>query len=260
MVPATADPEPAIDQPKFLNKDALRYPQTAIQALVNESKRLFEGPTYKIVAHALNLHRTDIASGIKPKKLIRSSTEVIDIDIDELYYTKVKSIYSSIIEFGTTTLTLFSLSPAKVEAINKLKLANRHVVQAIKDARELRDNVNRYMFSENEHIQKEYNNLRKKVVRVLREIHLTRVDTHPASHLKSLEKLKEKIRRSDVLVDGTLDELIRNQLITSEMATSLANDSNYVTGICNDLINATELLYIKSDTLLAGFQSEDSME
>ena len=51
---------------------------------------------------------------------------------------------------------------------------------------------------------------------------------------------------------GRLDKLIRNDLITSEMATSLANDSNYVADICKNLIDTAELIYIESDTILEG--------
>ena len=81
------------------------------------------------------------------------------------------------------------------------------------------------MVSDNEYMQKEYDLLRKKVSQVLREIYHTRKDENPEDHLKRLEKLKEKAEKSDVMTDGTLDKLIREQKISSVMATSLANDS-----------------------------------
>ncbi len=252
MVPYREEEEPGIDQPKYLNSDALNYPQTAIRALVNESKRLFEKPAFEIIAHAMNLHREDIKSDLKPKKLVRTSKEIIDVDIDDLYYSKVKTIYSHILEFGTKIQSLFTLSSEKAEAVNKIKVANRYLVEAIKDAEEMQDNVDKYMMSDNKYIKEEYNDLRKKMTRVLREIYLTRTDKKPKRHLPILQKLKEKAKKSDVMMDGTLDKLIRKGLITSEMATSLANDSNYVADICYHLISAAELLYIESDTILEG--------
>ena len=252
MVPYKEELEPGVDQPKNLTEEALKYPQTAISALLKESKRLFEGPAFKTVAHALNLHREDIKSDLKPKKVVKGSTEVIDIDIDDIYYSKVKSIYSSIIEFGTKITVLFKLNTKKINAVNNIKIANRYIVETIKDAEGLQDNVNKFMLSDNEYIKKEYDDLRKKITRVLREIHLTRNAKNPKKHLKALEKLKESVRKSDVMEDGTLDKLIRKELITSEMATSLANDSNYVADMCKNLIDAAELLYIDSDTILEG--------
>ncbi len=252
VIPMRAEPEVSIDQPKYLSDNALNYPQTAIKALLDETKRLFEGPAFKIVAHATNVHRDDIISEVKPKKVVKESKEIIDIDIDDLYYSKVKNIYSNIIEYGTKILSQFTFKPKKAEAINKIKIANRYIVEAIKDARDLQNNIDHFMLSKNEYIRKEYDNLRKKITKVLREIHLTRTSDEPQKHLASLEKLKEKTKQSDVLIDGTLDELIRKELITSEMATSLANDSNFVADICKNLIDATELLYIESDTILRG--------
>ncbi len=92
VIKAKEDVVPEISQPKFLRKKALKYPQTAFAALTNESKRLFEGPTFEITAHALNMHRTDILSGTKIKQLVYASKKDMEIDIDEIYYGKVKSI------------------------------------------------------------------------------------------------------------------------------------------------------------------------
>ena len=241
-----------IDHTKYLNNAVLEYSSSAISALLNESKRLFEGPAFEIVAHALNLHREDIKSELKPKKLVRTSNEIIEIDINDLYYSKVKSIYSRIIEFGTKIQSLFTMSPKNAEMINKIKVANRHIVEAIKDARDLQQNVNKFMLSENKYIRKEYDDLRKKMTKVLREVYLTRIDSDSAIHLESLIRLREKAKKSDVLIDGTLDKLIREELITSEMATSLANDSSSVASICKNLIDAATLLYIESDSLFEG--------
>ena len=250
MIPYKEEEEPEMDQPKYLNENALIYPQTAIRALIDESKRLFEGPTFEIITHGLNLHRDDIKSEIKLKKMVKSSKEDMNIDVEELYYQKVKTIYSKIIKYGTRIQANFSLSHKKMEAVTNIKLANRYIVEAIKDLIGLQKNVSEYMVSDNKEMEKEYDKLRKKISRVLREIYQTRKDKNPKSHLKDLEELKERARKSDALLDGTLDKLIRKNLITSSMATSLANDSNIVAEISANLIKAAELLYIDSDTIL----------
>lgn len=239
-----------IEYPVYLNESVLAYPQSALRALLDESKRLFEKSTFKIVAHGLNLHTTDLKGDDKIKEVVKKSQEELDIDIDELYYNKVKVIYSKIIKYATLSQSKFSLSPEAMEAFTRIKLANRNIVETIKDLRGLRKNVSQYMVSDNEYIRKEYDQLRRKVSKVLREIYLTRKDESPETHLKRLEALKEKANKSDVLVDGTLDKLIRENKITSVMATSLANDSDNVAGITKKLIETAELLYIDSDTLL----------
>lgn len=251
LIPYKAEPEPAVDQPKYLNEDALKYPQTAIRAIIDESKRLLEGPTFKIVAHAMNVHREDIKSlELKPKKVVKSSKGIIDINIDDVYYSRIKSIYSRIIEYATLIQSKFSMNTKKTKAINEIKIADRYIVEAIKDAHEMQNNVDHFMMSENEYIKKEYNKLRKKVTSVLQIIHKLSIDKNPKSFLETLERIRVKAREDDVLMSGSLDNLIRNKLITSEMATSLANDSKHVADICRHLVSAAQLLYIQSDTIL----------
>jgi phosphate:Na+ symporter len=247
----------SIEQPVYLNKSVLAYPQSAIRALLDESKRLFEKATFEIVSHGLNLHREDIKGDEKLKKVVKNSKKDLEVDIDELYYNKVKTIYSKIVKYATLAQSEFSLSPKAMEAFTRIKLANRNSVEMIKDVRGLHQNVSKYMLSENTFIQKEYDKLRHKVSKVLREIYFTRTAEAPEEHLKRLEKLKEKANKSDVLIDGTLDNLIREQKITSAMATSLANDSAKVADISKRLIETAELLYINSDTLIEVTKKEE---
>lgn len=249
--------EVKIEYPKYLNKSVLGYPQTALRALLDESKRLFENATFKIVAHGLNLHRTDIRSDQKLKKIVKNSKEEMEVDVEEMYYRKVKTIYSKIIKYATLAQSKFLLSEKDLEAFTRIKIANRNIVEVIKDIRGLRKNVNLYMTSDNEYIQQEYDRLRHKVSRVLRQINLTITDDDPESHLEKLEKLKHKIKKSDVLIDGTLDKLIREKKITSSMATSLVNDSDNVAGIVKRLIETVEVLYINVDPLIEMSEEEE---
>lgn len=239
-----------IEYPVYLNESIMAYPQTALRALLDESKRLFENAIFEIVSHGLNLHQQDIIGPEKIKKVVHKSRQEMEVDIEELYYHKVKTIYSKIVKYATLAQSKFAFSMEAAQAFTRIKLANRNMVETIKDLRGLRKNVTRYMVSENQYIQKEYDQLRQKVSMVLREVYRTRKDEHPDAHLQRLEKLKMKAKNSDVLVNGTLDKLIREERISSDMATSLANDSNTVAHISKRLIETAELLYINSDTLV----------
>jgi phosphate:Na+ symporter len=242
--------EDLIEYPKYLNESILAYPQTAIRALLNESKRMLEKATFEIISHGLNLHRADIQGDEKIKKIVKRSKAPIDIDIDELYYRKVKTIYSKIVEYATLAQSQFTLSPDAIESFTRLKIANRRIVEAIKIMGNVRKNINLYMQSDNEFLKKEYNLLRQKVTKVLREIYKIKQSKDPDQFIDHLDSLKEKSKKSDVLVNGTLDKLIREKKINSAMATSLANDSEAIAQVSKNLIVATELLYIGSDTLV----------
>ncbi|NND34727.1 MAG: Na/Pi cotransporter family protein [Saprospiraceae bacterium] len=250
IIPDLVKVEEGFEYPIYLNESAMAFPQSAFRALLNETRRLFEQTTFMVVTHGLNLHREDVKGEEKLKHIIKRSREEMKLDIDELYYKKVKIIYSKIIKYATIAQSNFDLSPNALGAFRHIKLATRNMVEVIKDIRGLHKNVSQYMQSPNKDIRKQYDRLRKRVSVVLREIYLTHHDEDPASHMGRLEELKAKSALLDALTDGTLDNLINERKITSEMATSLANDSYKVSGIISKLIESAELLYIDVDTYI----------
>lgn len=237
-----------IAQPIYLSKTSLKYPETAIPALIKESRHLFDN-AFEIIAHGLNLHRQDILSDKKLKELVPRSTENMQINIDEIYLKKVKLIYSKIVKYATL-IQSSNLSEENSVVINKVRVANRYIIEIIKHLRNSQTNISFYSVSDNDNIKNEYNLLRLKIAKVMREIYRTeKVEDLNEQHNK-LKRLQKKAKYHDVLINGKLDELIRDKKINSKMATSLMNDSALVARICEKLITIAELLYIESDSIL----------
>ena len=143
-----------IDEPKFLNKAALEFPQTAISSLEDETKYLFENAIDEIVMHALNIHRSDLLTDIKPKALVKKSQTEIDINIRDLYVQKVKTIYGKILKYAAIAQTELDLNEDQNQRITEIKIANRKMVEIIRDVKELRRNISIYGSSENKYVKK----------------------------------------------------------------------------------------------------------
>jgi phosphate:Na+ symporter len=250
IVPEKIDPGKSVDEPKFLTQGALKYPETAIATLVKESKYLFKNAVFEIVAHALNIHRHDIKSDLKLKKVIKKSNILFETDIRELYTTRIKHIYGEIIKFATKAQSTLSLNELQNSEIAEIKVANRRMVEIIKDVNELSRNITLYLNSENKYIKKEYDKLRKRLAKVLRVIYLFRTEKENERYYKILKRLKENARINKHAENLGIDYLIRKDLITIDMASSLVNDSDTVNDIIKNLIIVAELLYGKKDTLL----------
>ena len=107
-----------------------------------------------------------------------------------------------------------------------------------------------YLNSENKYIKKEYDKLRKRLAKVLRVIYLFRTEKENERYYKILKRLKENARINKHAENLGIDHLIRKDLITIDMASSLVNDSDTVNDIIKNLIIVAELLYGKKDTLL----------
>lgn len=250
IIPEVTEPELQVDQPKFLNKSVLKYPETVISALKEESQHLFENTIFEIVAHALNVSQTDILSEVKMKTVIKKSKTPIDIDIREQYMTRVKSIYGQVINYATRAQTDLDLNASQTQQMSEIKVANRTIVEIIKDVSDLSKNISLYLNSENKHIRKEYNKLRKRVAKVLRIIYLFRTEEDNAMYYKSLLAIKAEAKANKFSDNIQLDTIIRNDQITVDMASSLVNDTDNVNDIIKNLISVAALLYGKQDPLL----------
>ena len=239
-----------IDEPKYLNEAVLKFPGTVISSLIKESKYLYKNAIFEIVAHSLNIHRVDIKSSEKVKKIIKKSTEDLHIDVEDLYYKKVKSIYGEIIRYATTAQNNLGLNKNQNSAITEIKIANRKMVEIIKDARELNKNITLSLNLDNKYLQKEYDGFRKKITKVLRTIYLFRTVEDFKKYEEKLKELKLEARANIRHSNKSIDKLIRKDLISVEMASSLFNDYTNVNDIIKKLIEVAELLYGKIDTLL----------
>lgn len=248
----------SISTPKYLNETIMNFPGTAIYSLFKESRYLFKNAIFEIVAHGLNIHREDIKSEQKIKKIIKKSTEDMEVDVEELYYVKVKTIYGEILKYATTAQSELKLTKKQHKAVNEIKVANRKMVEIIKDVRELHKNVTLARNLNNPYLMKEYNSFRKKITKVLRVIYLFKEDSEKyANQLGRLKVVaKENVRKSN----KSIDKLIRKDLISVEMASSLFNDYSNVNDISKKLIEVAELLYGNKDSLFENGNSKNKKE
>lgn len=240
--------EKDVDEPKYLNQAVLQFPSATIHALNEESKFLYKKAIFEIVAHGLNIHRDDIKSDQKIKKIIANSNEDMHIDVDELYYKKVKTIYSEILKYASTAQKSQDLNHTLNEKITEIKIANRKMVEIVKDVRELNKNVIYALNQDNKYLIAEYDYFRKMVIKVLRVIYLFRThdDEKYAHKLAQLKKeAKDNIKKNNT----TIDKLIRKELITPDMASSLFNDYANVNDMVKKLIEVAEILYGDKDAL-----------
>lgn len=250
IVPEKIEVEREIDEPKFLNKKALQFPETAIAALIRESKYLFKNAIFEIVSHALNIRRADMKSDLKPKRVVRKSKTDLKTDVQELYMTKVKHIYGEIISYATKAQSSLDLNEVKNQQITRIKIANRKMVEIIRDVGELSKNVTQYLNSDNRYIQKEYDRFRKQIVKVFRVIYLFRTEKDNEIYYEKLLDLRQEAKQSIHQGNLRIDKLIRKDLITVDMASSLVNDTDNVNDMIKKLIEVAELLYGKRDSIL----------
>ncbi len=165
------------------------------------------------------------------------------VDVEDLYQRKIKNVYGDIIDFSAKAQA--NMTPEYVDELYNLKLANRYLVEAIKNTKHLQKNIVKYSSNPNKHIQKEYANVRLSLAGLLRNVNIIATTDEEDVILLLLSKIRLHAKKHDIVSNGVLDNLIRQKLISNQMATSLMNDSVYAYNISNRLANMAEVLFIK---------------
>lgn len=224
----------------FLNKSALEFPDTALEVIAKETVHLAFN-AYEILAHGLNLHRRDITSSADINEVIASCNETMSVDIQDLYQRKVKPLYSAILEFATHAEA--RMDADQLERLRHLRQACWQIVTAIKAMKEMQGNINRYMCADNEYVRREYNRIRLNLAILLKTLFTATEEMGPAQKLERLKDFQLRLEEEDIVANGRLDKLIREDLIDSNMATSLMNDSGYAYQVQENLIDAAEIIF-----------------
>jgi len=226
---------------KYLDDAVLTLPSTALSAIVMETKHLYEN-AFDIITHGLNLKKNNLLSSMDLDEVLEDLHTHKSIDIDLFYKRWIKDLYGEIIDFSTKAQA--NMPPEYIEELYKLKLANRDIVEAVKGTKHLQKNLLKYTSSRNEHIKEQYNDIRKGLAELLRNINTIATTDEEDIIILLLSKAKIHAQRYDIITNGTLDKLIRKGLITNQMATSLMNDSDYANSISKNLIAMAEVLFI----------------
>ena len=239
-----------VAEPIYLSEAAFEFPETVLKSVKQEVWHLFD-QAFEVIAHGLNLHRTQILTAPDLKKMIDEDREIFDFDIDEAYESRVKTLYGAIIEFISRSQR--EIPSEFAEEMFRLRKAATEIVEIVKHVKHLRKNVTEYMLSDNEHVRNEYNQMRYQIAMILREIYLAR-DQEDLDHklaVKEIKKMRKAIRVSHDEMSDRISSVLADERITPEMATSLLNDFHYVDGTLKELVDCAKALLSSHDELVA---------
>ena len=245
-------PEKSVDiaEPRYLNEAAFEFPETVLKSVQKEIWNLFDA-AFELMAHGMNLHRTEILQSPDLEKTIDEDREVHEFDVDELYERKVKVLYSAIIDFISRSQA--DMPNVFAEELYRLRNAATEIVECVKHIKHLRKNATRYMLSDNEYMRSEYNRLRYVIAMILRQIYNYRDqgDFDHALAVLELDEFKAEQQVSRDQLNDRINDMLQAQQITPMMATSLLNDFNYVDDTSSQLLDCAQSLLASHADLLA---------
>ncbi|MFC1681240.1 Na/Pi cotransporter family protein [Pseudomonadota bacterium] len=246
-------PADDISEPRYLSNAAIEFPDTVIESVRKETLHLFD-TAFELMAHGMNLHRTQILESEDLEKTIDEDREIIDFDLEGLYEKKVKILYSAIIDFISRSQA--RLPSTFSESLYRLRQAAADIVESVKDIKHLRKNTTKYMVSDNEYIRNEYNNLRYRMASIMRVVYEMREADPEELGTMDLDQYRLEIEQSLKEMNQSVDVLLRDRKITPLMATSLLNDSAYAEDVARKLLDSAQAMLASHDVLVAEAEEE----
>ena len=240
------DVETYILKPKYLDMEVVAVPFVALKAARKETIHLYDNAS-EVLSHAIMLHRHRYLGKSDISAVVKDSTDIIDLNIDDFYQTRIKSLYSDIIDYSTYFIN--ELDSEKKFYLYDLRTACRDIAEAVKNTKELQQNISKYLSSDNNYIKDEYNYIREAIAKTMNTINEIKNSKDELDVLSKSELLKEYLKSLDVIATGRIDILIREKRIDKKMATTLLNDSAHANIVINKLINVAKVLWIEDLTI-----------
>ena len=229
-------------QPQFLTDSVIHYPDTATQAVRNETLRVWDN-AINLLSGAFGFKRSEVLSNNDLYKIAETQNKITPYDIDAAYVLNIKSLYSEIVVF--ISKVGFSWEMEQSGQIHWLRKANQNIVDAVKDTKHLQKNLNIYAISSNPKMHEAYTKIRVELALLIRELELIRHDNQDENSIFSLDHIRLLMDEHTTNMNEWLANSIREELITPEMATSLMNDVSYATSIYKNLLQMGETLFVK---------------
>lgn len=240
------DKDSYIQKPKYLDMEVIAVPFVALRATRKETIHLYDNAS-EVLSHAIMLHRHRYLGKSDISAVVKESTDIIELNIDDFYQTRIKSLYSDIIDYSTYFIS--GLENDNRTYLYNLRTACRDIADAVKNTKELQQNISKYLLSDNQYIKDEYNYIRESIAKTINTINEIKNSKDELDVLSKSELLKDYLKSLDVIATGRIDVLIREKRIDKKMATTLLNDSSHAYTIINKLINVSKVLWIEDLTI-----------
>lgn len=243
------EPVPDVSRPRHLNAAVDEFPQTLESALRLEVLHLYENAA-ELILHGLNLDRAQVYAADSVIDLVRHSRAPVEIDMDEAYERKIKTLYSAIVEFSTRAAV--KPMPAEIiDSVYALRDVASDIVKAVKSVKHLRKNVLRFTTRRQGRVTELYDGLRTEIARIVLEIHKLGEAAPEDRSALWLDQERAQVEEDARSTTRRVEALIREEAITAAAATSFLTDSGYAYDAMRVLIEAARSYYIARDGSMA---------
>ena len=244
-----ATPGIDVSRARYLSEAVDEFPATIEVALHREVKHLLDN-AIELIAHGLNLHRHEIYASDDIAKTVANSKTTFDVDVREEYESRVKGLYSAIVEF-TSRLGTKEMPHDVLERVYALRDATAGIVRAVKAVKHLRRNTTVFTTNSMGAATELYNGFRTELARILVEIEKLDQTSEEERNALWLDEELVQVQKDRHNAMQLIESHIRSGALEVQAATSFLNDSDYAYDAMKELLKAARVYYGETDKAMA---------
>lgn len=222
----------------YLTDDALKYPQTAIFAALQETRRMYRGPVFDTVLQGINVDPDDFRDSREVDRLVTESREVLTPDFEDMGANHLQPIYRDLVNFGTRINQVHSLEEDESRQLRNIGYAARDSLLILSNVTLLNHEMNMHMNDDNTHVRRCFDRQRKSLLNMIVELGELNYRLPPQELDLELKALKRKLADSEHKAIEELRELLAAEEIPADLAASLYGTAALVRSVGKQLIRA----------------------
>ncbi len=232
---------------KYLTENSLDFPETALNSLLKESKRMYD-IVKELIINSFSLKYEDIKENYD-FDLLKKKIKILPIEeLEKLYSSRVKNLYWEIIDYSIKAES--NNFTDHYNSFNHIQNANRRFIWTIKNLKILLENTSKYIKSTNLEIKNQYELIIKDIIDTIIQIDKIENIEENEEKLKLLYNMELSIKEKNILNNWQINPLIKNNKISNQMATSLINDSYFKNKILKDLFKSVKVIFNNENEII----------
>ena len=246
-------------QHHYLSKAILYSPDATLRVLQREMCCLYTHAMH-LISFGLYMKKEQLLFTAKNKVSLKDVIESWPkVGLSKLYKYYIKKNVITLDNFATELKDINDLTQQQKAQLSSYELISRNFSYAVKNMRRLRKSLKKAIIGSNEEVQLQYEAMRKIIATTMGELEClyTSVENSKTSIIKTTEKLKDKLRQHDNLFSCHIDQLIKENKITTHHAITLMHDYGYMNSICIGLITGITILLLNKEEYYPNTKEDD---
>ena len=222
----------------YLDKKALKYPQTAIHAALKETRRLYGEPVLETIMQGINIPQQTIDTSTDIAKLVETSREVLSADYENVAVNQLQPIYRDILEFGSKTHQAFTLEDEESRRLINISYAARDSLLIMGNVAQLNREMNKHMNDTNGHVRKAFDKQRSALLEFLGQMYDFDFKASREGLESYFDEIENELETDETDAINEIEDKLERDTIPAEMGASLFSTVVLVRSICRQIIRA----------------------